>query len=96
VIYTVTLTQAILDEVIGLSVDYNSTIYAGQTCPGANCASTTVDGETVHYCPANHSLHAIGFWYYSADMVMTSLGFIAAEREWVTLTSAGFDANPNL
>jgi hypothetical protein len=77
--YSVTFTQAIFDEIIALSVSYNTTIYSNQTCPGANCVPATDD--TPATCNGNHSLHAIGFWYHNADTVMTSLGFTAADRQ---------------
>jgi len=94
VIYSVTFTQAVFDEIMGLSVSYNSTIYHNQTCPNANCVPATDDDPAT--CDSNHDLHAIGFWYHSADTVMSALGFTAADRQWVTLTAAGFEANPNI
>jgi len=95
-IYDVTYTQAIFDEVIGLSVTYNSTIYGNQPCPNQNCRTGTDEYGTYTYCNWNHNLHAIGLWFYNSNTVMTSLGFTAHEREWVSLTIQGFESNPQI
>jgi hypothetical protein len=108
-IYSVTFTQAIFDEIIALSVSYNTTVYPNQPCPGGDCHTETIetvvgqddDGEDiieteqVTSCTL-HDLHAIGFWYHNADTVMTALGFTADDKQWAILTAAGFELNPNI
>jgi predicted nucleic acid-binding Zn-ribbon protein len=95
-IYDVVYTQAIFDEIIGLSVVSNSTVYPNQPCPGQNCQWDVDDWGFYTYCNWNHNLHAVGVWYYNANTVMTSLGFTAHEREWVSLTIQGFESNPQI
>jgi prefoldin subunit 5 len=88
--YNVSFTQAIFDEIIGLSVSYNSTIYQNQTCPGNNCFF----GADESFCLNSHAYHAIGLWYYSLESVMNALNFTDAEKDWVELTATGFLNNP--
>jgi predicted nucleic acid-binding Zn-ribbon protein len=95
-IYDVAFTQAIFDEIIGLSVVSNSTVYPNQPCPGQNCQWDVDDWGFYTYCDWNHNLHAVGVWYYDADTVMTALGFTEHETEWVSLTIQGFENNPQI
>jgi len=95
-IYSVTYTQAIFDEIVALSVSYNTTVYTNQFCPGRDCTTGEDEEGTYSYCPRSHSLHAIGFWYHSRDEVMDALGFTASDKQWVSLTAAGFESNSQI
>lgn len=49
-----------------------------------------------HKCDQLHNLHSISLVAYTADIVMNSLGFSEADKQWYELTKQGFASNPNI
>lgn len=54
-----------------------------------NNTPRNIEGEPAYVCDHQHTLHSFGLYTYNADLVMNTLGFTDAYKEWESLTEMG-------